>query len=101
MPDELCKDEVSACVEDLHKAAMLEVIDRLIMVTGLNTGNRSNRFKALENINNKSGFLSAVQIHNIEVEDLKVKAAELGKIYNTNHNKEEFILKLKVLSTML
>lgn len=39
----------------LHKAAMLDVINRLIM-------EQSNRFKAVEIIDNKFGLLSGVEM---------------------------------------
>lgn len=89
MFDELCEDQASEFSnEDLFRMSLLEILDRII--TELST-----RFTALENINNKFGFLSGVQIHGMEMKDLKNKAAELADTYTEDLNKEEFMFEIE------
>lgn len=89
MPDEMCDDEISdSHVEELFRMSLLEVIDRFTMEL-------STRFEALENINEKFGFLSGVQMYEMEVKDLKSKSAALASIYNRDLDKEEFMFEVE------
>lgn len=56
MSNELCGDEAPKSTKQLY---MLEIIDRMIVEL-------SDRFKALDNINSKFGFLNGVRIKKIQ-----------------------------------
>uniref|UniRef100_A0A0A9Z2A6 Zinc finger MYM-type protein 1 n=1 Tax=Lygus hesperus TaxID=30085 RepID=A0A0A9Z2A6_LYGHE len=89
MYDELCEDEaVTRTPEELFIASMLQISDRLIM-------EMSTRFKSLENINDKFGFLNGGQINEMTLDDLKLKAGELADTYKEDLNKKELILEIE------
>lgn len=89
MYDELCEDEaVTRTPEELFIASMLQISDRLIM-------EMSTRFKSLENINDKFGFLNGGQINEMTLDDLKLKAGELADTYKEDLNKKELIFEIE------
>ncbi len=87
--DELCEDEaVTLTPEELFIASMLQISDKLIM-------EMSTRFKSLENINDKFGFLNGGQINEMTLDDLKLKAGELADTYKEDLNKKELIFEIE------
>ena len=51
----------------------------------------STRFKALEKINDKFGFLSGSKINEMDMNELKIKRRQLADIYREDINKSELI----------
>ncbi|KAK5648368.1 hypothetical protein RI129_003260 [Pyrocoelia pectoralis] len=86
MFDEGCEDESPNLSEgDLFKIALLAIVDGIVNVL-------KSRFQALEEINEKFGFLNGSNFHQMDVKDLKAEVEKLSDIYQDDIiNKEELL----------
>ncbi|ESN92744.1 hypothetical protein HELRODRAFT_164843 [Helobdella robusta] len=60
VPDELCKSEALASVENVYQGSTLKIIDRIIREL-------SDKFEAFNNVNSMFRFLSGVEIEKLQI----------------------------------
>lgn len=87
MSGELCEDEnFRSAPEERFVSAMLQILAGLIMEITF-------RFKAIEKVHDKFGFVSGVKMYEMSLNDLRVKAGDLADTYSVDINNSEIIFK--------